>query len=156
MAVLQKGLWYQAADQALLGNLVKAGLVDWSRAVVVYRLLRGFNQVLNPNHPLPVPQGHEVVAMIHSRALSSCQLVQGKENERKLDGCIVLSFFFWDIHPSHLFILLNIFLSCVVVHSWPKANWYFSMKLCQIPQMLLQMLFHDYLSLVPFMKSLYL
>ncbi|KAJ1386291.1 hypothetical protein SESBI_40945 [Sesbania bispinosa] len=45
MAVPQKGLSYQAADQALLVNLVKAVPVDWSQAVAVYLLLRGFNQV---------------------------------------------------------------------------------------------------------------
>lgn len=92
--------------------------------------------------------------------LKSFELLSIGTGKRKwaktVDGCIVLSFFFWDIHPSHLFILLNIFLSCVGVHSWPKANWYSSMKRWQIPQILLQMLFHDYLSLVPFMKSLYL
>lgn len=47
-------------------------------------------------------------------------------------GCIVLSFY-WDIRPSRLFVLLRIFPSCVGVHSIPKANWNFSMKLWQTP-----------------------
>lgn len=81
MAVPQKGLLYQAADQALLVSLLKAVLVDWSQAVVVYLQLRGFNQVLSPKHPLLVLQGQEVAVMIHLGALNSCQLVLEKGNE---------------------------------------------------------------------------
>lgn len=78
MAVPQEGLSYQAADQARLLSLTKVVPVEWSQVVVVYLPLRGFNLVPSLNHHLHVPQGREVVMMMHSGALSSCQLVQGK------------------------------------------------------------------------------
>lgn len=82
MAVPQKELSYQATDQAPPVSPLKAVLIDWSRAVVVYPQLREFNQGLSPSrHLLPVLQPQEVVVMTHSRALSSCQLAQGKGNE---------------------------------------------------------------------------
>lgn len=81
MAALQKGLSCQAADQALMASLVKTAPVGCSQAVADYLRLRGLNQVLSPKLHLPVLLGQEVVAMIHSEALNSCQLAQEKGNE---------------------------------------------------------------------------
>lgn len=50
MAVLQKSLSCQAADQALLASPVKAALADWSQAVADYQQLRDFKLVLSLKH----------------------------------------------------------------------------------------------------------
>lgn len=80
MAVLQKGLSYQAAVPTLLVNRVKAAA--WSWAVADYLLLRELNQVWSlKHHHLIVLLGQEVAVMIHSGALNSYHLVQEKGNE---------------------------------------------------------------------------
>lgn len=47
MAVLQRGLWHQAAVQAPLVNPQRVVQAVWSQAVAVCLLLKGSNLVLN-------------------------------------------------------------------------------------------------------------
>jgi len=50
MAVLQRSLSCQAADQALPASPVKAVLADWSQAVADYQQLRDFNLLPSLKH----------------------------------------------------------------------------------------------------------
>lgn len=72
MAVLQRGLLYQAAAQAPLVNLLRLVQAVWSQAVAACLRLKGANLVLNRNHHLSlVLLQQEVGVKILYGALSS-------------------------------------------------------------------------------------